>query len=59
MCSIMHKVPHRNIDKVTNQEMIAFGNTFEEIGYGFIAIKNKRSNIRDLLLECDPAYYFY
>ncbi len=45
-----------SLDNVKKEEAIAFGNTFEDIGYGYIAIKSKKSNTKNVLLQFDPAY---
>lgn len=47
-----------NIDKSLNSEVIGFGNSFEDIGYGVIGIKSKKVSPRDILLEIDPKYIF-
>jgi hypothetical protein len=34
--------------------MISYGNTFEEIGYGFVAVKSTKNCPYSILLEVDP-----
>jgi len=54
MISIMHKFPHFSFDKQTKTEMITIGNSFEEIGYGFVSVKCAFNCNRSIIIEVDP-----
>lgn len=55
MISMCHSVPNISLSK-ENYEVIASGNEFESIGYGFIAIRLKRKAPYSLILEVNPMY---
>ena len=52
--STMHKVQHFNFEKGLKTEMIAVAGTFEEIGYGYVAIKASTVCPNTILLSVDP-----
>lgn len=52
----MHKVQNYSFEKGKKTEMISYGNTFEEIGYGFVSVKSTSSCPYSILLEVDPTY---
>jgi hypothetical protein len=58
MVSIMHKYPHFSYDKDAKTEMMSFANSFDDIGYGFAAIKCSVNCNRSIIVEVDPAYIF-
>jgi hypothetical protein len=39
--------------------MISYGNTFEEIGYGFVSVKSTTNCPYSILLEVDPEYIYF
>jgi hypothetical protein len=56
MISIMHKYPHYSFDKEQLSEMLTFADTFDDIGYGFAAIKCSSSCMRSIIIDVDPEY---
>ena len=52
--SVMHKVGHFNFDKGSKTEMITFAGTFDQIGYGYVAIKCSTVCPNSILLTVDP-----
>lgn len=54
MSSLIGIVSHYHLDKNIKYEQICFSNTFEEIGYGFVGIRSKKSCPYQILIEVDP-----
>ena len=54
MASTIDKVPRTNLVKGTETETIAYGNTFDYIGYGYIGAKLKKTSKAQLLIDVDP-----
>jgi hypothetical protein len=52
----MHKTQNYSLEKGKKTEMISYGNTFEDIGYGFVAVKSTINCPFSILLEVDPGY---
>lgn len=57
--SIMHKSPRVFPNREERQEILAFGNTFEEIGYCYIAVKCLKKAKNEILVEVDPEYIMF
>lgn len=55
----MHKGQHYSIHKDKKTEMISYGNTFEEIGYGFFSVKTTVNCPNSILIEVNPKYLFF
>ncbi len=54
MVSIMHKFPYFSFDKNAKTEMITFANAFDELGYGFVAVKSAIECTRSIVLQVNP-----
>jgi hypothetical protein len=54
MVSFMHKAQNYSFEKGKKTEMVSYGNTFEDIGYGFVSIKSTINCPYSILLEVDP-----
>ena len=54
----MHKAQHYSFENGKKTEMISYGNTFEEIGYGFVSVKSTLKCPYSILLEVDPEYIY-
>jgi len=54
LASTIDKVPRTNLVKGVETETIAYGNTFDYIGYGYIGAKLKKSSKVQLLIDVDP-----
>lgn len=54
--SFMHKAQNYSLEKGRKTEMVSYGNTFEEIGYGFVAVKSTVNCPYSILLEVNPEY---
>lgn len=52
----MHKSQNYSLEKGKKTEMISYGNTFEEIGYGFVSVKSTVNCPYSILLEVNPKY---
>ena len=56
MISVMGRAPRATLDKALHKDDIGFGNTFDSIGYGYIAIRSAKDNTYDIMVEVDPEY---
>ncbi len=54
MASTIDKMPRVNLTKNVDTETIAYGKTFEYVGYGFIGAKLKKTSKTQLLIDVDP-----
>lgn len=54
MASTIDKVKRTYLDKNNKNETIAFGNTFDYIGYGYVGVKIKKEAKHSLLIDVDP-----
>jgi hypothetical protein len=54
LASTIDKVPRTNLIKGVETETIAYGNTFDYIGYGYIGAKLKKTSKVQLLIDVDP-----
>ena len=52
--SIMHKVNHFYIDK-DYKVMVTLAGTFEQLGYGYAAIKASKGCNKSILMTVDPT----
>ena len=43
-----------HLDNTRKDEEIVYGNVFEEIGYGFVGIRSKKTCPYRILMEVDP-----
>lgn len=54
MASTIDRVPRRNLTQGDENEVIAYGNTFDYVGYGFIGVKLKKTSKVEMLIDIDP-----
>jgi hypothetical protein len=54
MASTIEKMPRSNLKKGVDTETIAYGNTFNYVGYGFIGAKLKKTSKTQILIDVDP-----
>ena len=54
MASTIDKVPRINLIKGEESETIAYGNTFDYVGYGYIGARIKKTSTAELLIDVDP-----
>ena len=50
----MHKGDHFYIDKDHKTEMVTLARTFEQLGYGYAAIKASKGCNKSILMTVDP-----
>ncbi len=50
----MHKEQHYSLEKGKKTEMVSYGQTFEEIGYGYLAVKSSFDSPYDVIVEVHP-----
>lgn len=43
-------IKNYSLDRKKNHEEIAFGNLFDEVGYGFVGVRSKRDCPYDILI---------
>jgi hypothetical protein len=55
LASTIDKVPRSTLNKTTDSEVIAYGNTFDYVGYGYIGAKLKKTSKLQLLIDVDPV----
>jgi hypothetical protein len=55
MASTIDKVPRTSLTKGPDTEIIAYGNTFDYVGYGYIGAKLKKTSKAQLLIDVDPT----
>lgn len=55
MASLIGLMTSYHLDNTKKDEEIGVGNTFEEIGYGFVGIRSKKHCPYRILMEVDPA----
>jgi hypothetical protein len=53
MVSKMHRIDHFYLGK-DKKEMLSIADTFEELGYGFIAVKNTKDCEVEVKVRVDP-----
>jgi hypothetical protein len=58
MSSTIDSVERVNLKPKDDNEIIAFGNLFEYVGYGFVGAKLKKASTRTVLIDVDPKYLF-
>lgn len=54
MASTIDKVPRVNLRQGDESEVIAYGNTFDYIGYGYIGVRLKKTSRNQMLIDVDP-----
>lgn len=54
MASTIERMPRTNLTKGVDTETIAYGNTFNYVGYGFIGAKLKKTSKTQILIDVDP-----
>ncbi len=54
MASTIERMPRSNLTKGVDTETIAYGNTFNYVGYGFIGAKLKKTSKVQVLIDVDP-----
>ncbi len=54
MASTIDKMPRVNLTKGIDTETIAYGKTFDYVGYGFVGAKLKKTSKTQLLIDVDP-----
>lgn len=54
MASFIDKVPNFSLDPKQKTNKIAYGDLFDEVGYGFIGCKSKVTCKYNILIEIDP-----
>ena len=54
MSSTIDRVERVNLRPKDDNEIIAFGNLFEYIGYGYIGAKLKKESKKSILIDVDP-----
>lgn len=55
MASLISSMTNYSLDVNKKYEEIVFANLFEEVGYGFVGVRMKRSCPYRVLIEIDPA----
>ena len=50
MASMIGDIKNYSLDRKKNHEEIAFGNLFDEVGYGFVGVRSKRDCPYDILI---------
>ncbi len=56
MSSMIGELTSYSLDIKTKYEEIVFANLFEEVGYGFVGVRMKRTCPYRILIEVDPKY---
>ena len=54
MSSTIDRVERVNLRPKDDNEIIAFGNLFEYIGYGYVGAKLKKQSKKSILIDVDP-----
>lgn len=54
MASTIDKVPRINLRQGDESEVVAYGNTFDYVGYGYIGVKLKKTSNVTMLIDVDP-----
>jgi hypothetical protein len=54
MTSTIDKVKRITLKHNDDTEMVAYGSTFDYIGYGYIGVKLKKSSKLHVLIDVDP-----
>ncbi len=54
MASTIDKVPSVFLNSTDKAECIAYGNTFDYVGYGYVGAKLKKNSKFQLLIDVDP-----
>lgn len=57
MASTIDKVPRVNLRQGDETEVVAYGNTFDYVGYGYIGVKLKKTSKVQMLIDVDPQYF--
>ena len=55
MASTIDRVPRTNLKTGDENEVVAYGNTFDYVGYGYVGVKLKKNSKVQVLIDVDPA----
>ena len=54
MASTIDKVPRMNLKQGDESEIVAYGDTFNYVGYGYIGVRLKKTSTSQMLIDVDP-----
>lgn len=54
MASTIDKVPRMNLRQGDESEVVAYGDTFDYVGYGYVGVRLKKHSNTQILIDVDP-----